>query len=498
MSNIIRASDKDKNQAPKAVQSEKNSSFVKPPKEIIPGPSVTEEIFQSQAIEEKVKTQYVKASESTTVATEDLDPAIRAELEALNAAVRKKPIVEETIEEEEEEYMGEEELEVVPKEEPVKKDSKLIKIKELLKDSQDVKEDNDDIFKSLGVEDIPIEKVVEVDFDDEFLGFEDDFVEEKKEEKKEAPKKAKRVDISKLSIINKTEIDKERDLRQALFNNKAAYQVVAAQSGYMAQVAPLVHKDINNLLNGNVSRYEYRKNVYEVIFNKIFKISVGEKFTFDQWLKNTSVEDMETFFYGVYAATFPNKGKFNYSCPVCGKDHDYTINHANLVKTTDREHMKKLIDEVSRNSTSIEMMKQFSLIGKNEAFELSETGIVVELKTPTLFDSLEILRTVPEEAIDKDVASVTNMLYINQILIPTANGAGFSEERERLQILRIIDNLPPEDSEELQNSVYDRVDSNRISYSIKNIKCPNCEHIEKDLPISIEDILFQVIFERTQ
>ena len=42
-------------------------------------------------------------------------------------------------------------------------------------------------------------------------------------------------------------MDKERDLRQALFNNKIAFQIVAAQSGYMAKVSPLVHKDLVNI-----------------------------------------------------------------------------------------------------------------------------------------------------------------------------------------------------------------------------------------------------------
>jgi hypothetical protein len=311
-------------------------------------------------------------------------------------------------------------------------------------------------------------------------------------------KKAKVVDLSSLTVVNKNEMEKERDLTRALYGGKSAYQIVAAQSGYMAKVLPLVHKDQVNLYFSNLSLYEYKKNVYKVIWEKIHDTSVG-KMPWEDWLKNTSVEDLETFFYGIYASTFPNEGSFSFKCPKCGEEHDYSVNHNNLIKTTDKDKMKQLIDVVSKNATTFEKMREYSLIGKNEAIQLSESGIIVELRTPTLFDSLEILRTVPEKTINKDTLSITNMLYINKILIPSKDKDGtYAEEIKKTTILRVIDSLPIDDANELQNAVLDRVDENRISYSIKNIKCVGCSNEINDIPLSIEDILFTLIFEKTQ
>jgi hypothetical protein len=317
---------------------------------------------------------------------------------------------------------------------------------------------------------------------------------QKQPEQKSRPKP---VDLSKLTILSKTEMDKEKDLRQALYNNKSAFQIVAAQSGYVAKVTPLVHRDTVNLLDSSLSRYEYKKAVYKTVHDKVLDTSVG-KMDFEPWLKNTTVEDMETFYYGVYSATFPNEGTFRYTCSKCGKEHDYKVNHANLIKTTDRESMKKLIDDVSRNSTSPEKMKEFSLINKNQAIELGQSRLVVDLRTPSLQDSLEILRTVPEKTIDKDAITITNILYINRVLIPAKESSGYTEESNKTSILRIIDNLSIEDANDLQKAVYDRVDENRITYSIKNIKCSDCAHEEREIPISIEDILFTLIFEKAQ
>lgn len=381
----------------------------------------------------------------------------------------------------------------------VKASPKVEQVQEMLKEESTKEKEvrKEDIPLEISEEDI--EKEVSIDLDQ----FEGDFATEEAalepQEEETVKTKAKKIDISALNITNSTEIDKERDLKNALYGNKGAFQIVAAQSGYMAKVLPLVHKDTINLLYSTLSRYEYRKNVYKVVWEKIFDTSVG-RMKFEDWLRVTSVEDMETFYYGVYCSTFPNQGTFNFTCPKCGKSGEYKVKHRNLVKTTDRDKMKQLMEEVSRNATTVEKMMEYSLIGKNEAIILSQSGLVVELRTPTLFDSLEILRTVPEETIDKDTLSVTNMLYIKRVLIPSKGKEviTYTEEYDRQSILRIIDNLPIDDAKELEDAVYNRVDENRLMYSIKKIKCTECGHEVNDIPVSIEDILFTLIFEKTQ
>jgi chemotaxis protein histidine kinase CheA len=313
----------------------------------------------------------------------------------------------------------------------------------------------------------------------------------------ETRRKARPIDISKISVLSKNEIDKEKDLRQALFNNKAAFQIVASQSGYVAKVAPLVYKDIVNMLNSSLSTYEEKRTIYKTIHDKVFETSVG-KMDFDSWLKGTTVEDMETFYYGVYSATFPNEGTWRFTCPKCGKEHDYKINNNSLIQTKDRGEIKKRIDEISREAITPERMKAFSLIGKNEAVQLSDSKLIVELRTPSLNDALEVLRTVPEKSIEKDINAVTNMLYVNRVLIPAKDSLGHSEESSRTSILRIIDSLPIDDAIELQGTILDRVQENRISYALKNIKCVECGEESGDEIVSLEKILFTLIFEKAQ
>jgi hypothetical protein len=401
--------------------------------------------------------------------------------------------IEESIEskdEEKKEPLKEEEI----SEEDELKSTKTFKLaKKLLDENLNNDEDEKELLPLK--EDDLIEKEVEVDY---FEDLQEEIIKDETPSEEEKPKrKAKIVDLEDLHIINKTEMDKERDLRNALYGNKAAYQIVAAQSGYMAKVLPLVHKDIINILGENVNRFEHQKSLYRVIWEKIHDTSIG-KMSFEQWLRNTSVEDIETFYYGLYASTFPNEGLFRYTCPSCGTEHDYKVNHGNLIKTTDKEKMKDLIAKVSKDATTMEKMKEFSLIGKTQAIQLGDSGLIVELRTPSLFDLLEILRTVPEKTINRDSESIVYMLYVNKVYIPTKDNSGYYEEIKKSAILRIIDNLPIDDANEFKDAVDERVDENRITYSLKNIKCIECGNEVKDIPISIENLLFTVIFEKAQ
>ena len=350
------------------------------------------------------------------------------------------------------------------------------------------------VDKAMEVADV-IEKEVAFDFEKHIDDNKPSAVVAEVQEEKPKKKKLKKIDLSKISVVDSNAIEKENDIRHALYGGKSAFQIVAAQSGYMAKVSPLVNKDVINLLYSNLSRYEYRKSVYKVIYDKIIAIS-SCNMTFEGWLKATSVEDIETFYYGVYCATFPNQGTFSFMCPNCGNEETLKIEHNNLVKTANKTKMKNLIREVSTNAITQEAMQKYSLVGKTEAFQLSDSRIIVELRTPSLWDSLEILRVVPESVIDRDTTSVTNMLYVKRFLIPSKNADGYTEQLDHQEVLRIIDNLTLDDANDLQEAISERVDDNRISYSIKNIKCPRCANEIKETPISIEDILFTLIFEK--
>lgn len=339
----------------------------------------------------------------------------------------------------------------------------------------------------------------QVDFSSIFEN-EDDSAEAKADEKSKPTKsKAVKIDPKDIKIISgRNQLEKERDLKAALFGNKAAFQVVAAQSGYMAQMVPLVNKDLYNILFSNLSRYEYRKAVYKLVWEKTINMT-GGRIGFEDWLRITAVEDAETLYYGIYCATFQNDGYFGISCPECGEEHNYVVNHMNLISTSDKDSMKNHITAINSAENTTESIKKFSMLQNTDIFKLNDSNLLFEVRTPSLYDALEILRTIPEESIDKDPANMTNMMYVKRVLVPSKAGNGMYDEHTNSQgILKIIDNLSINDGAELQDAISERLDAHRITYSIKNAKCPSCNHVIESTPVNIENLLFTAIFERIQ
>lgn len=306
---------------------------------------------------------------------------------------------------------------------------------------------------------------------------------------------AKPIDISSLKVSDvNNDKDKSEDLRAALFGNKTAYQVVAAQSGYMAHVAPLGYSDIVSIYYSTLDTLEYQKLLYKTLHDKILKTSVG-RLGYGDFLNSTSVEDVETLYYGLYMSTFQNDGMFRYKCPKCGEEHDYKIDNRTLIGTSDSAAMLDRTSMIRKNPTR-ESMEALSLLNDKPGIELTKSKLVIELRTPSLSNSLEMLATVPEDEIEKSEMSATIMLYINRVLIPNPRTKQYHSEINRKAILRMVEALDIDDARELELAITKRVNEHRINYSIKNLKCPKCGHTVNEIPVSPKDILFHVISEK--
>lgn len=304
-------------------------------------------------------------------------------------------------------------------------------------------------------------------------------------------KEAKKVDINKLRInTSKSELEKSKDLRNVLYGNRSMYQIVAAQSGYTAQLLPLVYKDFISISNTQSSLYEEKLLMYRTIWEKIYKTSAGN-LRFDEWTKVTSIEDLETFYFGLYNNTFPDEGEFSFACPSCGTVNSFKTDQSTLGKTSDSAAMKEHIKQISAKSVDRKTTAELSLLDKEEAYELDKSKIIIVIKNPSIWDSLDIIRRFPDE-IKKDALTITNLLYITRILIPDGKD-GYTEETNKRTILETVEHLSIDDGNQLAYAVASVVDKLRITYSIKNSTCPVCKYVTKEVPISMEDVLFTLI-----
>jgi hypothetical protein len=381
-------------------------------------------------------------------------------------------------------------------------DPTIAKVTESLKKQSDIETDYERPLYNLSDADFSSTVMFDSDVDDYDDG--DESGAEITVEPKEDQTKTKAVPFD-LSTVKRTtarnELDIEGDIKHALYAGKSAFQIVAAQSGYIAKISPLVNSDFVDLYNSSLNSFESKKLVFNILYDKILETSAG-KMTFDEWLSNTSIGDLETFYYGLYCSTFGDDGVASMDCPYCRKTIQFPLSCRNLVKTADKEKMKERLDQVSKNATTANDMKTYSLLSEVRSYKLPKSGIGVKLKMPSLHDMLVFLRAIPDkvaQAKSNNPSYISTILSIGSFFVPSRLPGGdiiYDEITDSQKIIRIVDEMDIDDANALTQITTEMIENYHITYSVKDVKCPACGKEIGDIPVNIERILFTLIFRK--
>lgn len=366
----------------------------------------------------------------------------------------------------------------------------LKQLEEMLNNSQNRLSKNRVVDKPIDTSGVKVSDIV---FDEAAMKKDGTLHDEVKTTKRGA---VRSIDISNIKLNpNSNAIDKEEHIKRALYSNKSDFAGVAVQSGYAFTVLPLVKADAMQLLYTSKPVVDYRQSVYDVVYSKIHSFSIGKRMSKKEWMELTTLEDFESILYAIYCATFPTQGRITMECDHydCGHEFDFEINNASMVKISDPKISKRLI-EVSK-VTTVDEMKKYTLINKMDSKILPDCGIIFTLRTPSLQDHIDILKTVPMDILEQNNHSLTDSLYIDKVYVPGENEQ-YDVVTERQEILRIINNLSIDDSSDLRNLITDRVALNRVMYTIKNVKCPKCGRPINETAVSIEELLFTYLYEK--
>lgn len=269
------------------------------------------------------------------------------------------------------------------------------------------KKKNSGTLRTVKTDEIDIDDALDADISGEEIS-------DEKEENSEASKPVKRakkkknldemldvddvkpIDISDIKIVQKNAIEKN-SIMSGLYSSRREYQIIASQSGYSTTVSPLVNSDVINLLNSGVTLYNYQKNLYKIVYDKIGELPGN--MTFEQWLQRTSIEDIETFFHGIFSITFPKDGDISVDCPMCDNTSDIKINPKQLVQVDDTGSFKTRKNDILKNVSTIQDVAEKSMIGRKISFQLPDSGIIINVTTPSLYTHLLVIRTFPEEVL---------------------------------------------------------------------------------------------------
>lgn len=302
--------------------------------------------------------------------------------------------------------------------------------------------------------------------------------------------------------FEKPDVAAQQQSLLSIFNAKPSFQVTCSQSGYMAKVSALIYKDIVAITNSNLSNYENKKEIYKIIFSKITGYSAENwKPSFDEWLKATSLGDVETLFYGMYCATFQDKSTIRYNCPYCDSSEVITINNKQLIRVDDRKEMLELTKQINSEAGTYEKIKEFSSVSdrkeNKKSVKLPDTKIIFTIKMPNLFKTLDVLKTFSDEEISQKSTDALNIVLATEaVAIPNAATGKYSYIESKKDIFTLVDLLSINDFSVLKEIVNSMLESKHITYCVENQKCSSCGNKISKIPLDIESLLFFQISER--
>jgi len=301
------------------------------------------------------------------------------------------------------------------------------------------------------------------------------------------------VDLNNITIIDKPVLSQNEDLTFMINSNNHTFPVVCCQSGYAAQMTGLTLAEKNAINNSNLSIFQSRQILYKTVYNKISSMGF-EKPSFDDWLKITSWGDLNTLLFGIYCETYTENNDFDITCGKCKKKTSVTIDNQSMIEVKDKEIYGK-IDELVHSIKSGEELANASIIHQKHRVMLNNSKIIFDIKNPTLWDHLLLLKQSKQEIIKQYPEAFSAILFISNMYMPDTRSfmkgkPSWYEVTNRAQILHTLLEISTKDGDQLEAYIEKELGKFKITYEISNITCSHCKAKLPNIPVDMETVLF--------
>ena len=277
-----------------------------------------------------------------------------------------------------------------------------------------------------------------------------------------------------------------------------SFKVAALQSGYTAEIGPLAFEDISRIQASAVDAHASRMKLLRTLHSRIQQFSCGN-IKFQDWLKQTAQGDYDTLMYGLYASTYPGENDFDVNCRHCGHQNKITVDVGQLARVESDDvyaEIRKLLDP----KTDFKGAIQNSLVGRTIQRKLPQTGIIAEIRNPSMQDYLDGVQwfvnaqdrntgMLPSEIAGAEVIRTLSM-YVHRMLVPVNGGAQYLPVEGQLERSQLIGRLPRADGQALTDAVDEETKKLEVSYSLPAYNCSGCGKRNEDLFLDFEALLF--------
>lgn len=310
---------------------------------------------------------------------------------------------------------------------------------------------------------------------------------------------SKKISLNDLNIISDAVPGMERAslANRALDSAKKIMSAFLPNSGYTITLSGLNRSEMRTLSEANMNGFQYRDFVYRLIHTHIVNTSIGI-LSYDEFCKLTSFSDFQTLCYLIYSSTFKTSGKYVFTCPTCQTKQKITVDNNNIA-VIDFENYEALKLHYNHINSKFDLVNDKNEKDITSGDMLPSSKIVLKIKSPSLQQSLDVLKYINADEMLEDSNFVLMSMYIDKVYIPS--GEKYVIEEDRPKIHDILQKLEADDILSLNEILLECLEKEDvISYELKKIKCsdPDCEEEFDNVQISLENMLFQSAFATIQ
>ena len=285
---------------------------------------------------------------------------------------------------------------------------------------------------------------------------------------------------------------------QNILGAQSVFKIAALQSGYTAEIGPLAFEDISRIQSSALDAHAARMKLLKTLHSRIQDFSCGP-IGFQNWLKQTAQGDYDTLMYGLYAATYPGENDFDVRCRHCGHDNKITVDVAQLARVESDDvyaEIRRLLDP----KTDFKGAIQKSLVGRVVQRKMPESGIVVDIRNPSMQEYLDGVQWFVNAqdkttgALPADIAGAevirTLSMYVPRMLVPVKGGSQYLPVTDQMARASLIGRLSRADGSALTDAVDAETKKLEVSYSLPAYNCAACGKKNEDLFLDFEALLF--------
>lgn len=280
---------------------------------------------------------------------------------------------------------------------------------------------------------------------------------------------------------------------------KQSFPVIALSSFYKARMKSISLFAKEALLDSSSTPSEIIERQASTVYNLMCDVSVGTP-SYKIWKQLTSLNDLDTFFFGIYGATYPGESEFTLKCSnsKCARDFKTKLKPSDFIVDMSEESIQRLNDIAQMSHNFADLAKYSPVVETKEYFfgddaEIKLTSFMSVsidryIETIKQFSSREIQEHQDIITIAATVKSAGVRVDENE----SPDEASYEETTDVRSIFDLLrgDDFSPEWASQIEKDITDITKPLTISYKIPKSCCPHCQHETAPVTISAQNMLF--------